>query len=143
MTASLVTTARVSAVAIVTLNRPERRNALSRELADQLTDRLAEVVADGARAIVLAAAGPVFSAGGDLEDLMSVVAEGAEATSAAVYRHFHGLVRALRSCPVPIRCGLLTVRRMSLTARRLATYRRVALSVTRTRGRGSATARSG
>jgi enoyl-CoA hydratase/carnithine racemase len=98
----LVTASRVGAVAVVTLDRSERRNALSRELADQLTDRLAEVVADGARAIVLAAAGPVFSAGGDLEDLMSVVAEGTEATSAAVYRHFHGLVRALRSCPVPI-----------------------------------------
>jgi len=54
-------------VAVITLNRPDKRNALSRQLLDEL--RLAMLEADdrrSVRCIVLRAAGPDFCAGYDL-----------------------------------------------------------------------------
>ena len=48
--------------ATVTLNRPERRNALGLALLTELRDRLTEIAATDATCVVLAAAGPVFSA---------------------------------------------------------------------------------
>lgn len=51
----------------ITLNRPERRNALSLELMDDLTEALRG--ANG-RVVVIAGAGPAFSAGHDLAELL-------------------------------------------------------------------------
>ena len=58
----------VDGVATLTLNRPERRNALSPQLLDALLDALAEVKADSeVRVVVLTGAGEkAFCAGGDL-----------------------------------------------------------------------------
>jgi enoyl-CoA hydratase/carnithine racemase len=54
---------------LITLNRPERRNAYGRQLRDALTDALRVAVADPALAeVVLDGAGPCFSAGGDLAE---------------------------------------------------------------------------
>ena len=56
-------------VVVLTLNRPERRNALSRVLIDQLGDALSRVAVESEpRAVVLTGAGPVFCAGMDLKD---------------------------------------------------------------------------
>jgi enoyl-CoA hydratase/carnithine racemase len=56
-------------VATLTLNRPERRNALSIKLRDEITQQLDEWVADAAvRAVVLTGAGPTFCAGFDLNE---------------------------------------------------------------------------
>lgn len=61
---------RSSTAAILTLNRPERRNALSLELMRELTGALDELAAEpGTRAVILAASGPVFSSGHDLNEL--------------------------------------------------------------------------
>src|SRR5687768_515334 len=55
------------AVAIVTLNRPEQKNAQSRQLLEELDAAFRQAVADDAvRVIVLAGAGDTFSAGHDL-----------------------------------------------------------------------------
>ena len=57
-------------VALVTLNRPARRNALSAALLASLRSSLAELNADTAvRAIVLTGADPAFCAGLDLTEL--------------------------------------------------------------------------
>jgi enoyl-CoA hydratase/carnithine racemase len=57
-------------LAIVTLNRPERRNALSLQLMSELIDCFSEIGSDQAiRAVILKAAGPAFSAGHDLSEL--------------------------------------------------------------------------
>ncbi len=54
-------------IAIVTLNRPKRRNALSLELMRELIACLAEIGrAREMRAVILAAAGKVFCSGHDL-----------------------------------------------------------------------------
>ena len=58
------------AVAILTLNRPEARNALSEALLDALGAEFDRIAADGViRAVVLNASGPVFSAGHDLKEM--------------------------------------------------------------------------
>lgn len=55
----------------ITLNRPERRNALSLRLMEELTAALREAAAGpGVRVIVLAGSGPAFSAGHDLSEMV-------------------------------------------------------------------------
>lgn len=59
-------------VALITLNRPERRNALDRALLDGLPRLLGNLDADdGVGAIVLTGADPAFCAGLDLEEVGS------------------------------------------------------------------------
>jgi len=58
-------------LAIVTLNRPNRRNALSLELMLELIDCLAHIGVDSSlRAVILAAAGKVFCSGHDLGQMV-------------------------------------------------------------------------
>ena len=55
----------------ITLNRPEKRNALSLALMEELIAALEEVAADSlVRAIVIEGAGPAFSAGHDLGEMI-------------------------------------------------------------------------
>jgi enoyl-CoA hydratase/carnithine racemase len=54
---------------MITLNRPERRNAYGRQLRDALADALRIALLDpGVERVVLAGAGPSFCAGGDLAE---------------------------------------------------------------------------
>ena len=58
-------------LATVTLNRPDRRNALSEAMLRELGAGIARASqSPGVRAIILAAAGPVFSAGHDFADMV-------------------------------------------------------------------------
>jgi len=56
----------VDAVAVLTLDRPERRNALDHAHCEELARLVHDVTSGGARAIVLGGAGPHFCAGADL-----------------------------------------------------------------------------
>ena len=57
--------------AFITLNRPDKRNALSLDLIEELLGTLRRVSARaGVRAIVLEGAGPAFSAGHDLSEMI-------------------------------------------------------------------------
>jgi enoyl-CoA hydratase/carnithine racemase len=58
-------------VAIITLNRPQRRNALSLALMQELVECLKGIGASREiRAVILAAAGKVFSSGHDLSEMV-------------------------------------------------------------------------
>jgi enoyl-CoA hydratase/carnithine racemase len=58
-------------IAVVTLNRPQRRNALSLELMREVIDCLDEVGRDrNLRVVLLKAAGKVFSSGHDLSEMV-------------------------------------------------------------------------
>lgn len=55
----------------LTLNRPDKRNALSRALLSELDHVLEGVAADSAaRVVVLAATGPIFCSGHDLKEMV-------------------------------------------------------------------------
>jgi enoyl-CoA hydratase/carnithine racemase len=59
------------AIATVTMNRPDRRNALSVAMMRELIAALRALSGDGhTRAIILAGNGPVFSAGHDLREMI-------------------------------------------------------------------------
>lgn len=67
----LVRVSREEAVAVVTLARPEKRNALSLGLMRELMAALREVsVETSVRAVILAAEGKVFSSGHDLSEMV-------------------------------------------------------------------------
>jgi methylglutaconyl-CoA hydratase len=63
----------INRVAFITLNRPEKRNALNPELVELLTRFFLQAIADETvKVIVLAANGEVFSAGADLAYLQQL-----------------------------------------------------------------------
>lgn len=67
---SVVDVKKENHIAYVTMNRPEKRNALSVDLVNDLIEALHEVDQDpDVRVVILAGAGKGFSAGGDLETL--------------------------------------------------------------------------
>jgi enoyl-CoA hydratase/carnithine racemase len=67
-----VLVAHVAGVCEVRLNRPEKRNAITFGMYEQLTRALAEAQADDAvRVVLLSGAGASFSAGNDLQDFLS------------------------------------------------------------------------
>jgi enoyl-CoA hydratase/carnithine racemase len=71
MTYDSILIERDAPVATITMNRPEKRNALSSEMMRELSDALRALSAEPeVRAIVLAANGPAFSAGHDLRELV-------------------------------------------------------------------------
>jgi enoyl-CoA hydratase/carnithine racemase len=62
---------REAPVATITMNSPERRNALSVDMMQELIDAFKTVSADKeVRVVILAANGPAFSAGHDLRELV-------------------------------------------------------------------------
>jgi len=67
MTYSLISLRVEDSIATLTLNRPEKRNAISDGMRAELIDALEHVAADrGIRALVLTGAGKGFCAGGDI-----------------------------------------------------------------------------
>lgn len=92
----LVLVERSGGIATITLNSPERRNALSRAMMSALTEALDDVGKDErVRVVVLTHAGPVFSAGVDLK-------EAAEFGMEAGTRALLGILRAIVALPKPV-----------------------------------------
>ncbi|GAA2468509.1 enoyl-CoA hydratase/isomerase family protein [Terrabacter carboxydivorans] len=74
MPEQLVTIETWGATTVLTLDRPSALNALSRELVDQLADRLAEAAADQAvRVVVLTGSPTAFCAGADISEIPHMV----------------------------------------------------------------------
>ncbi|MEM6637673.1 MAG: enoyl-CoA hydratase-related protein [Pseudomonadota bacterium] len=93
-------------IAVVTLNQPERRNALSAEVKERLAGISAQLVNDKTlKAVILTGAGGVFCAGGDLKKMLERHASG-EAAGAedqlARMKETQTWFRALRDLPVPV-----------------------------------------
>jgi 2-(1,2-epoxy-1,2-dihydrophenyl)acetyl-CoA isomerase len=99
----LASDAQDPAVAVVTLNRPDRRNALTVELKDALVAALDQVASDaGVRAVVLAAEGPAFCVGQDLAEHAEALRRDPATAFATVERHYNPIVRALATMPKPV-----------------------------------------
>jgi 2-(1,2-epoxy-1,2-dihydrophenyl)acetyl-CoA isomerase len=89
----------------ITMNRPESLNAFNLDLAERFLSILDDFRKDeNVRAIVLSGTGRVFSAGGDVKEMLNDVVEGKD--RAAYFRSplaaFHRIVLALRSIPKPV-----------------------------------------
>lgn len=84
-------------VAIVTMNRPEKLNAMNRLFFGELPQVMAELSADPAiSAAVLTGAGRAFSAGGDIEMFPALMGNAADARPhlRMVFDAFHSIERA-------------------------------------------------
>jgi methylglutaconyl-CoA hydratase len=65
-------------VAIITLNRPDKRNAISYELITDLLAALAEVAQSPALVLIVTGAGKAFCSGMDLENLKALIGRSPE-----------------------------------------------------------------
>lgn len=78
MTYKTIEIAYDSAIATITLNRPDKRNAISFELIDDLLRGLEEVEKSDAIVVILTGAGKAFSAGMDLDNLKQLIGRSPE-----------------------------------------------------------------
>ena len=80
-------------VATITMNRPEKLNALSREMRIEFIDALRRVNSDDRiRAVVITGAGNAFCVGADLDSMPGSL-------SADLYETFHPIMRGIRFSP--------------------------------------------
>jgi enoyl-CoA hydratase len=91
---------RHDSIAVVTLDRPERHNALNAGVLDELEATFGALTGDGTtRAVVLTGAGPkAFSAGADLDELTGL-------DGAAAHRKLsrgQGVLRRIETCGLPV-----------------------------------------
>jgi enoyl-CoA hydratase/carnithine racemase len=90
-------------VVLVTLNRPEKLNAMSNELISGLMSTLDRIELDSpARAIVITGAGRAFSAGADISEFQPHMKEGPSEAVARFMRPGHWMTRRVESFPKPI-----------------------------------------
>src|SRR5438309_6963672 len=73
MSYSAITVAHDGGVATVTLNRPDKRNAISFHLVDELMAALDEIERSPSHVIILTGAGKAFCAGMDLDELKGLL----------------------------------------------------------------------
>ena len=91
------------AVAILTLNRPGKLNALNHELIAALTEALGHIELDPAvRVVVLTGAGRAFSAGADIAAFQRHLHTGAAEAIAHFMHPGHQLTRRVESFPKPV-----------------------------------------
>ena len=92
----LLTTA--GAIVTITLNRPEKRNALALNVMRELTQALREVAQSDALGVILAANGPVFSAGHNFADMAGATL----AQARELFGVCTGMMDTIQAMPQPV-----------------------------------------
>lgn len=88
-------------IAILTLNRPEALNAIDDEMHGELLDALLRLRGEAAvRAVLMAAEGKAFSAGGDLNEVLSLQADSQKRTR--MCETGQRIIHALIDIPCPV-----------------------------------------
>jgi len=87
-------------VATLTLNRPDKRNALSFQLLDELTGALDQIEKSAAQVVILTGAGKAFCAGMDLEELKTLTGK-SHIENVADSRKMAQIFRRLYEFPKP------------------------------------------
>lgn len=103
--ASVLTRQDIDQIALLTLNRPSARNALSEELLAALTDTFADISADrSVRTVVLAGNGPAYCAGHDLKELTAhrSDADGGRAYFKHIMTTCSTMMQAIVTLPQPV-----------------------------------------
>ena len=108
-----------SSVATVTLNRPDKRNAISYELIEDLLAALDEIVKSSAQMMVLTGAGKAFCSGMDLDNLKALAGRSPEQnlkdsdTMARLFRSLYDFpkptIAAVNGAAIAGGCGLATL----------------------------------
>jgi enoyl-CoA hydratase/carnithine racemase len=96
-----------TAVATVTLNRPERLNALTFEVYTELRDTFRALDTEpGVRAIIITGAGRAFCTGGDVEDIIGSLFSRDAAGLLEFTRLTGDLILSIRQCRRPVVAAL-------------------------------------
>ena len=106
-------------VAVITLSRPEKRNAISYELIDELLSVLDEMKRSSALVLILTGAGKAFCSGMDLDDLKQLLGRTPEQnvedseTMAKLFRSLYDFpkptIAAVNGAAIAGGCGLATL----------------------------------
>lgn len=106
-------------IALLTFNRPDKRNAISYQLIDEMFGALDEVQRGSARVLMLTGAGSSFCAGMDLEELKAIIGKPAaenrkdSETMARLFRSIYEFPRptiaAVNGPAVAGGCGIATL----------------------------------
>ena len=123
---STLTLAYDGQIATITLNRPEKRNAISYDLIDELLNALSEVEQSSAHILILTGSGKAFCSGMDLDNLRSITARTADenradsATMARLFRRLYEFpkitIAAVNGPAIAGGCGLATLCDFTLTS---------------------------
>jgi 2-(1,2-epoxy-1,2-dihydrophenyl)acetyl-CoA isomerase len=101
MTETTILLQRDGAVARLTLNRPDRLNALTLGMLGELSAALTDLDGDDTiRAVILTGAGRGFCAGQDLNDHEAM--DDTRAVRSVVERHYNPVIRQIRTLPQPV-----------------------------------------
>ena len=100
MTYETITFAIADNIATITLNRPERLNAMPPQMADEIADALDHL--DGARALLITGEGRAFCSGADLQARGGAAAIGASGPYGALTRSYNPTMVKLSKLNVPI-----------------------------------------
>jgi enoyl-CoA hydratase/carnithine racemase len=88
---------------LITLDRPEKRNALTRGVIEQLTQTIAQAgKEEHVRGVLLAGNGPSFCAGVDLQEFRDGTVESGQALIMALQL----LCKTVRTLPKPVACAI-------------------------------------
>ena len=114
------------AIATITLNRPEKRNAISTGMIQDILTALVEVEASPARVTILTGAGKAFCSGIDLDDLKAIATQSSaehledSRHMASLYRHLWNLskpsIAAVNGPAIAGGCGLATLCDFTISA---------------------------
>lgn len=88
-------------VATITLSRPEKRNAITTQMIDEMQAALNDIESGPANVAILTGAGKAFCAGMDLEGLRALSTQSAEENLADT-RRMAGIFRRLWAFPKPL-----------------------------------------
>lgn len=112
-------------IATITLTRPEKRNAISAQMIEDLLEALGEVETGASRVTILTGAGNAFCAGMDIEDLRSIAArsheqhlEESQRTARMfyrLYRYRQPLIAAVNGPAIAGGCGIATLADFTLS----------------------------
>jgi methylglutaconyl-CoA hydratase len=106
------------AIATITLMRPEKRNAISVQMIEDLLEALGEAETGAARVTILTGAGNTFCAGMDIDELRAIAArsheqhlEESQRTARMFYRiyRYRPLIAAVNGPAIAGGCGIATL----------------------------------
>jgi len=113
-------------IATITLTRPDKRNAISSQMIQELLAVLDEVSASNARVLIITGSGKAFCAGMDLEGLQAIANQSREqnmADSRAMARMFcriyefpKPVISAINGAAIAGGCGIATLADFALAA---------------------------
>jgi 2-(1,2-epoxy-1,2-dihydrophenyl)acetyl-CoA isomerase len=94
-------------VATLTLNRPDKLNAFTSQMHEELRDAMKRIKADGSvRALLITGAGRGFCAGQDLSERMMDPGAAKADVGDSLDKNYNPFLKGLRALPMPVVCAV-------------------------------------